>query len=289
MRTFRLIILYTAVATILSVLNPLFKVEFKWNVTFTALGLLFGSLSPLIATRRLYYLSAAAPHASLFSVALSMLIAGALGISDYYVTAIFVSTLLVLGVGYMIRSGLDPDVATSVFVSSTTALSVLLMYYVLTKYRLTSINAIMLGDPLLIPYHEVLMLTVMSVLVLVVVLTTFKESVCAGIDSDLVKLSGVKAILYDLIPYALVGLVAVTSLKLVGYVLSHVLALLPSLTSINVSKQARESLIHSIGLTTIATLTGLPLSTHFNVSPSGTVGILLTLFYLMTLVKRRMP
>lgn len=287
MRALKLVISYTGVIATLLFLNILFKINFKWSITFIALGLLFGSLSPLIAARRLYYLSAAAPHASLFSISLSMLAAEAFGISDYYVVALFISMSLMLGVGYMVRSGIDPDVATSVFVSGATALSVILMYYVLTKYRLTTLNAIMLGDPLLISYQEVLILTTVLIFVVVAVLTTFRENVCAGIDSDLIKLSGVRAVLYDLIPYALIGLVVVVSLRLVGYVLSHVLVLLPSLASMNVSKQAHESLIHSIGFSTLASLAGLLLSIYFNVSPSGTVGALLTLFYLITLVNKR--
>lgn len=287
MRALKLIVSYATIIMALLYLNASFKVELKWSITFIALGLLFGSLSPLIAARRLYYLSAAAPHASLFSISLSMLAAEAFGISDYYVIALLISMSLMLCIGYAVRSGLDLDTATSVFVSSTTALSVILVYYVLTKYRLTSINAIMLGDPLLIPYQEVLILMTASISVLAIVFTTFKENVCAGIDSDLIKLSGGRAAPYDLIPYVLIGLVVVISLRLVGYVLSHVLVLLPSLVSINISKRARESLIHSIGFSVLASLAGLLLAVYFNVSPSGTVGALLTLFYLITLVSRR--
>ncbi|MEM0244155.1 MAG: metal ABC transporter permease [Zestosphaera sp.] len=283
-----LLVTYSSLVLALIITGVFSGLELRWLLTFTSLGLIFGFLSPVIAARRLYYLSAAAPHSTLFSIALSLIVTGTSWSNNYYVVAVAVSVLLMFGVSYMVRSGLDPDVATSVFVAGTTASSVLILYYVSVNYRMTySVNALILGDPLLISYNELVMLSLTSIMTATLVITTFRENVCAGVDIDLLKLSGVKLALYDLVPYFLLGLASVVLLRLVGYVMSHVMILLPSLISINLSKRACETLAHSVGLSTISALSGLMLSTYLNISPSGSVGLLLTLIYLVTFIMRR--
>lgn len=283
-----LLALYYFLILTLIIIGVFSGLELRWLLTFTSLGLIFGFLSPVIAARRLYYLSAAAPHSTLFSIAFSIMVSGALWSSNYYVIATAVSVLLMLSVGYMVRSGLDPDVATSVFVASTTAFSVLVLYYVSVNYRMTySVSALILGDPLLISYNELIMLLFILVMTAVLVITTFRENVCAGVDIDLLKLSGVRMSLYDFIPYFLLGFASVILLRLVGYIMSHVMILLPSLISMNLSKKACETLAHSVGLSTTSALSGLLLSAYFNVSPSGSVGLFLTIIYLITFIMRR--
>ncbi|MGC8974790.1 MAG: metal ABC transporter permease [Thermoprotei archaeon] len=283
-----LLILYSFLALTLVIAGIFFGLELKWLLTFISLGLIFGFLSPIIAARRLYYLSAAAPHSTLFSVALSIIVTGTSWSSNYYLVAVAVSVFLMLGVGYMVRSGVDPDVATSVFVAGTTASSVLILYYVSLNYRMTySVNALILGDPLLISHNELLTLFFALVMTAVLVVTTFRENVCAGVDIDLLKLSGVRLSLYDLVPYSLLGFASVVLLRLVGYVMSHVMILLPSLISMNLSKRACGTLAHSAGLSTVSALSGLLLSARLNISPSGSVGLFLTIIYLITFIMRR--
>ncbi|MEM0086499.1 MAG: metal ABC transporter permease, partial [Zestosphaera sp.] len=219
-----LLVTYSSLVLALIITGVFSGLELRWLLTFTSLGLIFGFLSPVIAARRLYYLSAAAPHSTLFSIALSLIVTGTSWSNNYYVVAVAVSVLLMFGVSYMVRSGLDPDVATSVFVAGTTASSVLILYYVSVNYRMTySVNALILGDPLLISYNELVMLSLTSIMTATLVITTFRENVCAGVDIDLLKLSGVKLALYDLVPYFLLGLASVVLLRLVGYVMSHVM------------------------------------------------------------------
>ncbi|MEM4594415.1 MAG: hypothetical protein QXU80_05220, partial [Zestosphaera sp.] len=125
-----LLVTYSSLVLALIITGVFSGLELRWLLTFTSLGLIFGFLSPVIAARRLYYLSAAAPHSTLFSIALSLIVTGTSWSNNYYVVAVAVSVLLMFGVSYMVRSGLDPDVATSVFVAGTTASSVLILYYV---------------------------------------------------------------------------------------------------------------------------------------------------------------
>ncbi len=283
-----LLVLYFFLVLMLIVTVVLSGLELRWLLTFTSLGLIYGFLSPVIAARRLYYLSAAAPHSTLFSIALSIMVTSSLWSINYYVVAVVVSVLLMFSVSYMVRLGLDPDVATSVFVAGTTASSVLILYYVAVNYRMTySVNALILGDPLLISYNELVMLLLTLIMTAVLVITTFRENVYAGIDIDLLKLSGVKLTFYDLVPYFMLGFASVILLRLVGYVVSHVMILLPSLISMNLSRKACETLAHSVGLSVTSALSGLMLSAYLNISPSGSVGLFSTLIYLVTFIVRR--
>ncbi|MFN3268387.1 MAG: hypothetical protein ACK416_03915, partial [Zestosphaera sp.] len=59
------LVLYFFLVLTLIIVGALSGFELRWLLTFTSLGLIYGFLSPVIAARRLYYLSAAAPHSTL--------------------------------------------------------------------------------------------------------------------------------------------------------------------------------------------------------------------------------
>ncbi|PUA33948.1 MAG: hypothetical protein B7O98_00575 [Zestosphaera tikiterensis] len=274
-------ITYALLSVFLALITFLMTHELTWVLTIASLAMLYGSLSPLIAARRLYYLSTASSHASLLAVSLALIITETFKVGTLYLWASLTSLTLVFGVGYLIYKGVDPDVATSAFVAATTASSVILLYYVLVNFRsVYSVNALIIGDPLLISPSEAYLALGIGLTALLTSVTTFREHVCLGIDKDILKLAGVKVYLYDVTLYGLIAVSSILLVKLVGYVLTHVMVLMPALISINVSKCACKTLINSVGLSVLISLTGLLVSTKLNIAPSGAIGLLMFLTYL---------
>lgn len=281
------IIVYTFLNSMLALTTYLITREWVWVLTVASLAMLYGSLSPLIAARRLYYLSTASSHASLLAISLALVITETLRTGSIYLWASITSLLLIFSVGFMIYKGVDPDVATSAFVAVTTALSVIMLYYVLVNFRnVYSVNALILGDPLLISSSEAYIILSIGLTALLTSATTFREHVCLGVDKDILKLAGVKTYLYDITLYGLIAVSSIILVKLVGYVLTHVMILMPALISMNVSRCACKTLINSIGLSLLTSLTGLLISTMLNIAPSGTIGLLMFLTYLISFLYR---
>ncbi|MEM4620202.1 MAG: metal ABC transporter permease, partial [Desulfurococcaceae archaeon] len=116
---------------------------------------------------------------------------------------------------------------------------------------------------------------------------TYHEQLSISIDIVSTRLSGVNIVVYDLIAYTLIGIGVVGLLKIVGYILEHVLILIPSSIATIVSKSAREALILSILLALNSSLIGLHLSILLNLPPSGLIGFVLLVIYLASMVSRK--
>jgi len=258
-----------------------------WVIIFTSAALIYGSLSNIVAVRKLYFLASAAPHAALFAVTLSLPISKLIG-GDSFVYASIFSLALIYVVGCMIYKGFDIDVATSMFVGASTSLTVILIFYVLTKFPVEySLSAVIMGDPLLVSWREGFIVMVIAAITYAAVHLTFDEQLSIGLDRASAMLSGIRVWLYDLLAYTLLGIGAVALIKIAGYILEHVLLLLPPAISITRARSAREAFSSTLLLSVASSLAGLHLSLITNLPPSGMIGLILILLYLVSYIRGR--
>jgi len=278
-----LVILIGAEAILLSLLT-----EIRWVLVLSAAAIAYGFLSTIVAARKLFFLASASPHSALLAVVLAIPLARLSPIGDEYSWAVIIGTLLVYAIGYAIHRGVDPDTATATFVALTASLSVISIYFVLTNFPLEAdIMDIIVGDPLLAGWNETLYALVVAGLTAIAVTMTYREQVCLGIDRDSVKLSGIRTAYYDALTFALLAVTTVALIKIVGFVLEHVLLLLPAAISSSVSNSSRESILISVTSSLSASLVGLYLSTLVNLAPAGVTGLVLMLIYVMALAAKR--
>ncbi len=281
-----IILLY--VITITASIISLFTFNPRWIIVMVSASLVYGFLGPVIAARRLYFLASASPHAALLAAVLAIPLARFIGFGGEYFWAILVGILLIYFVGYLVYRGVDPDTATAVFVAFTASSSVMAIYYVLTHYPIeTDIWAIIVGDPLLASWSSVFFSLAILLVVAVSVLLTHRENICLGVDRDYVRLAGVNIRIYDLLVFTLLAVATVALIKVVGFVLEHVLVLLPAAIAVTWSKSARQALLTSISVSLLAGLTGLYLAVPLNQAPAGTTGLILLAVYLAVLFKKR--
>ncbi len=251
----------------------------KWIATVVMASVMYGILSPIVYARRLQFLSAASSHSALLAVLISILLSSYL---PGYLTAIVFGLLMMYAVGYAINRGVEPNTATSVFVSFSASASVLVMYYVITHYELvTDVWAMILGDPLLVTWSDVVILSLVSFVTLTVSILTYKEQFHIGFDRDCAVLSGINVNVYDATFYTILGLSTVAMLKVVGFVLQHVLILLPCAIAMRFAKGSRGLMLYSLTLSVISSVIGLLLALQFNVSPSGVIGLVMLTIYVL--------
>jgi len=260
----------------------------QWVLIMASAAITYGLLSSLISARRLYFLSAASAHGALLAVVLAIPISRIVGILNEYIWSILLGLVLIYYVGYLISRGVDPDVATGVFTSMTASLSIIAMYFVLTQYSInTDLWAIILGDPLLASWHDTLFATIVMIITIISIFLTYREQVCIGVERDCTILSGVNVALYDWLTYTLLGLATIALIKVVGFVLEHVLILLPAAIAIQISRSSREVLIVSVLVSLFSSILGLFIAIAFNLSPSGIAGVILFLIYVFIFAVRR--
>ena len=93
--------------------------------------------------------------------------------------------------------------------------------------------------------------------------------------------------IYDWLMYTLLGVATIAMIKIVGFVLQHVLILLPSAIAMLLAKDSRSMLAMSVLVSLISGLVGLRLSILTNQAPSGVIGLLMFGVYLSAFVFKR--
>ncbi|MCS7111183.1 MAG: metal ABC transporter permease [Ignisphaera sp.] len=269
--------------SLLSIIPVLLSVPYKWFLTVFFSSVLYGALSPLISARRIYFLAAEAPHTSLLSITAGIILSNTFPILDEFYWAILLSTFLLYLIGFAIRLGFDPDIVTSAAIALTASASVIAVAYVLSKYSIKyNLWSVILGDPLLTTAEDLYILACISLIVLCITLYIFRINVYIGVDTDYMKLHGVRLNLYDAILFAIIGVASVALLKIVGFVLEHVLLLLPSIIAMNFVEGSNQVFATSILLAVIMSMVGLIVSIHLNIAPAGSIGLTAFLFYATT-------
>lgn len=273
--------MYTTLASLLLILIIILAwviwVEYNpyWVLVMASSGIVFGALSVMVYSRRLMYMAAASPHSAFLAASLSIPLSLSLGLS-MDVWMLLVGLLLIYLVGLLAYKGMDPDEATSLFVGFSASGGVLASYYVLTHYPFSSsIVAVVFGDPLLASRSDVIISVATAIALLLFVYTSVGEIVYIGADLDDALLSGLRVWLYDLALYTAIGVSVLVMVKSVGFILEHVLILLPGLTAHYATKGVYKTLTLSILVALFSSILGLALAVVLNQSPSAMTGMIL--------------
>lgn len=277
-----LIILSIIYSVLLSITYSL-----QWVLTIISAALVFGVLGNIVSQRRLYFLAGASPHIALLAITLSIPIYRFIGGSPL-IYSIFISLAAIYIVGYMINRGIESNTAVSIVIGLTTSLSVLSIHYVLTHYSIQyNLYSIILGDPLLIDYNELLILVTIAIVFSIISILTYYEQLSISIDPVSTRLSGIFVKKYDLITYTMLGIGVVGLLKITGYILEHVLLLIPPSIAVLISRSARETYLLTIILAVNSSLVGLHFSILLNIPPSGFIGFILLIIYIASMVSKK--
>lgn len=278
------IVLISTLAIYIALLTQMVKLA--WILTMLSLGLTFGSLSVIIAARKLFFLSASSPHISLFTITLSLLITNRVDLTTTLL-AVLIGIVIVDLTGLTISKGFDKDAIVGLTTGLTTSLTVLTLY-LLASYKPFGFNiySLMVGDPLLTTPLETAVTLIIAVLTVTTVTLTYREQVLISFDQDLAKTTGLKTWFYDVIAYTLIGVNSIGLMKTTGYILQHVLLLIPPSIILNLKKDMWSALFLSTILTTYISILSLHLSIIINIPPTGVMGLLFLTYYLLILKRR---
>ncbi|MEM0000310.1 MAG: metal ABC transporter permease [Desulfurococcaceae archaeon] len=255
-------------------------------LAYVFMGLALSSISTLTYYRRLEFLAAEAVHVSLLAVTLGTLLEYYTGLT-YMAYAVITGLLPVYATAIMIRRGFSQEKASAVIVSLTSALSVITIHYALTSAPVRySLSGLILGDPLLLTRVDAVTALAISLGLFIVVTLTFQEVVETSIDAESASLLGIRVRLYDFVAYTAIGVASVGLLKLAGYVMEHVLLLLPAITASSYSTGVKAHYMNTVLLGTSLTALGYALSYVLNTAPTGLTGILLFVVLVIGHVKR---
>ena len=259
----------------------------KWVMVIVGSSLAFGALSMLVAARRLYFMAASLAHSSLLAATLAIPLAYLVG-GGVNAWAVIVAVAATMIFYVLIERGIDVDIASSVFVAAAASASVAAMYYVLSTFPVSaSLWAYILGDPLLVTMRGAILTLGVGVAALAYTVLTYRENVCIGIDPAGSRLAGLRVRVYDALTFSVLAASAVLLLRSVGFVVEHVLLLLPGAVAVTVARGAWRALAYSLAASLLAGLAGLTLALILGVAPAASIGGVMLALYLAALAYRR--
>lgn len=254
------------------------------TLAFILMGSALSITSIVIYYKKLEFLAAEAPHISLSAVTIGYILEYYLGLNAL-LSAIAIGIMLIHVPHVLSKYGFSQDKSTAVVVSLASALSIIAIHYALTNIPVRySLSSLILGDPLLLTYNEAILAILISLIVVFMAVISLREIIEISIDEVSASLMGINVKLYEVLAYSIVGLASIGLLRLAGYVMEHVLLLLPAIVSSIYSNNLKEHLVFSFVIGTSLASIGYILSFALNTVPTGIIGILLILLLLIKYV-----
>jgi ABC-type Mn2+/Zn2+ transport system permease subunit len=258
------------------------KTSLLWIANLYGAAVSLALISPISIARRTAYLNAAIPHMTLFSASAAALLTGGAPGKTILVAAVL-NLLLVFTYQRAIAKGVSEEIATSLIVGLTTSLSVLALYFLYKKTGYSGlVAALLVGDPLLVSTRNAVISVTAASAIAITMLLTWKEHIIVGIDRDYATARGMRTSFYDYVYYALLGLTSIIYIRAVGYILLHVLVLMPGSIAMLASTSLSGVLPVSLALTLLSSSMSLLIGLYIDVSPVGLIGILMLFLYVLT-------
>jgi len=257
----------------------------RWLIVILGSSISFSVLSPIIYARKLNFFASTLPHSSLLAVSVGYLLGFVTG-THPFLWAIPVSIVVSLLLVILIHRGVSEDSATSVFVGFSVSASVTSMYYILTNFPAQAgLWSYILGDPLLVSWGDAFLTLGVSLFILALVIPMYMKEIVIGQDRDLAQVLGLNVKFHDYLVVLTLTVASVTLLKVVGFVLEHVVFLMPAVIASTIARDARTFMLYSVVISMLAGLLALALSILVNLAPSAVFGFILIGIYSVLLLR----
>jgi zinc transport system permease protein len=161
------------------------------------------------------------------------------------------------------------DAAVAVFLQLGLAAGIVLLS--LARGFGINLESLLFGSVLLVNSEQIFTAVAIAIVTLGIVFLFFKELVYVTFDETQARASGIRTWFFDYLISVLAGIVVIVAIPIVGVLLISSLLVLPALTSIQVAKSFRQTVILSpiIGLITV--VLGILVSIIIDAAPGATI------------------
>jgi len=201
-------------------------------------------------------------------------------------SALAVSVLAVFGISYMRRKRIaasDSAIAVMLAIGFSTGLIVI---SIAGGFNV-ELFSYLFGSILTIDFVDLVLVSVLGSIVLLFVAFFRRELLSMVFDEDDSRIMGIPtkglSIIFDL----LVAVTIVLSIKVIGTILVVALLVLPGLCALKLNLSFRKTLLAAIGFGVLSTILGIMFSAMFDIVTAGLIVFVLVLFFLLTLVYKK--
>jgi len=175
-----------------------------------------------------------------------------------------------LGITKAMRSAkISGDAAIAVFIELGLAGGIVLLS--VARGFGVSLESLLFGSVLVVSFDQIIGASVVAAITLGIIFVFFKELVYVTFDETQAKAAGIKTWFFDYLISVLAGITVIVAIPIVGVLLIAALLVLPALTSIQISKSFRQTVILSPIFGLITVVSGLFLSILIDAAPGGAI------------------
>jgi zinc transport system permease protein len=175
-----------------------------------------------------------------------------------------------IGITKAIRSTkISGDAAVAVFLQLGLAAGIVLLS--LARGFGVNLESILFGSILLVNSDQIIAALIIVVITLGMIFVFFKELVYVTFDETQARASGIKTWFFDYLISVLAAIVVIVAIPIVGVLLISALLVLPALTSIQLAKSFRQTVILAPTIGLITVVSGLLVSIIIDAAPGATI------------------
>ncbi len=250
-------------------------------ITGIVVSILTGIISVFVVLRRVSFIGSGISHAAFGGVAIGFFA----GINPM-ITAMIYSILIAFGIERISSKGkVAEDTAIGVFFSSSMALGIVLIG--LSKSYNVDLFGYLFGSILAISENERWLTIAVTIVILAAIMMIMKELLFTTFNEELAIVSGIPTRLIKSLFLLSMAVAIVISIKVVGIILVSALLVIPGAVAQLLSRSFYPMMLISCSAALFSTMAGLYLSYQFDLSPGGTIVLVVTALFFAAFLRAK--
>jgi len=193
-------------------------------------------------------------------------------------TAFIVSILSALGLTKIRqRFQISGDAMVAILLSSGLAMGVILIS--LAGGFTVNLFSFLFGSILLVSLNNTILILGLAGSILIVILLLYRQLAYATFNEEQAKVSGIQVEKLNYLLVVIAGITVVSSMQLVGILLTSSLIVIPNVTAMLFSRGFKQTAILSMIFAVLSAVIGILTSYIFNIAPGGMIVLISILLF----------
>lgn len=248
-------------------------------------GPVLGGLGTVVVAKKMAFFTQTIGNAAMTGVALGLLIGEPIGqtYAGLYGFCLLIALLMTF---IKNRTRMPVDTVIGVILAQTLGLGIIMLVLVTKQFNIHQVESILFGNLITINDQDLYILFATTLLTVCSGYWIFNRAMLVSFNPVMARARGFNPIVNDYIFILLLTVVVVSSLKLIGALLVLVLIVVPAAGAQNIARGLRSFFWISVALSTVSTVFGLLLSGYLPIPTGGTIAMVASLLFYITLVMR---
>ncbi len=247
-------------------------------------GIIIAIIAPIIGMflvlRRYSLIADTLSHVSLAGVAIGLL----LGINPL-ITAVIASVISSAAIERLrISKKVYGESALAIFLSGSLALAILIISFA-HGFNVDLFNYLF-GSIVTVQQSDVFIILALGLIVLISVILFYKELIFVTFDEESARVSGIPTKFINIMIIILSAFTVALSIPIIGVLLISALVVIPVVSALQFKKGFVESIFIAEGISIFSVIVGIFISFYLNLSPGGTIVILMIIIFVCSFILR---